>query len=117
MRIKRARQILKAFSDDTRLRIISLLNKGELSVTEICRTLNKNQSIISKHLTMLRLIGIARDRRKGMNVYYCLVRGKDKIHDKLVGVVTDGLSVLEVFKEDFKRLKEINKKNGNKKEK
>lgn len=110
MRIKRARQILKAFSDDTRLRIVNLLNRQDLTVTEICRTLNRNQSIISKHLTRLRLTGIAGDRRKGRNVYYYLMRSKDRSHDRLVSAITDTLSGLEVFKEDLRKARKLKKK-------
>ena len=110
MRLKKARQIFKAFSDDTRLRIVNLLNREELSVTEICRILNRKQSIISKHLTRLRLTGIVGDRRKGVNVYYYLIRSKDRSHDRLVKAITDGLSGLEVFKDDLRRMRELKKK-------
>lgn len=110
MRLKKARQIFKAFSDDTRLRIVNLLNREELSVTEICRILNRKQSIISKHLTRLRLTGIVGDRRKGVNVYYCLMHAKDKSHGRLVKAITNGVSGLKVFKDDLKRLAELKKK-------
>ena len=110
MRLKKARQIFKSFSDDTRLRIVNLLNAQELAVNEICQALGKNQSAISKHLTRLRLTGIVGDRRKGINVYYCLIRSKDRSHDRMVRTVTDGLSGLEVFKDDLKRQAELKKK-------
>lgn len=115
MRLKKARQIFKAFSDDTRLRIVNLLDSHELAVKEICQTLNKNQSIISKHLTRLRLTDIVGDRRKGANVYYYLIRGKDRAHDKLISSITGSLLVLKIFKEDLKRIKSLRKK-GNRKE-
>ena len=44
MRLKEARQIFKAFSDDTRLRIVNLLNAQDLAVKEIFQILNRNQS-------------------------------------------------------------------------
>ena len=110
MRLKKARQIFTAFSDDTRLRIVNLLNAQDLAVKEIFQSLNRNQSIVSKHLARLRLTGIVGDRRKGVNVYYYLIRSKDKSHDRLVRAITDGLSSLEVFKEDLKRMRELKKK-------
>ncbi|MBU4313120.1 MAG: metalloregulator ArsR/SmtB family transcription factor [Candidatus Omnitrophica bacterium] len=110
MRIKRARQILKAFSDDTRLRIINLLEKEELAVNEICRTLGKNQSIISKHLTRLRLTGIVRDRRNGIKVYYCMVRLKDRHSNRLVRSIAQGISGMETFRGDLKKLRRLKKK-------
>lgn len=110
MRLKRARQILKAFSDDTRLRIVNLLNRQGMTVTEICRTLNRNQSIISKHLARLRLTGIVGDSRKGANVHYYLIRGKDRAHNKLVRSIADTLSGLDMFKQDLKNLRKLKKK-------
>lgn len=110
MHLKKARQILKALSDDTRLRILNLLDMDELTVTEICQALNRNQSIISKHLTRMRLIGIVGDRRKGLNVYYSLIEQKDKIYQRLINVIGECISGLETGKEDLKNLNRLKKK-------
>ncbi len=109
MKIKRARQILKSFADDTRLRIINLLNRQELNVTELCEVLQSTQSNLSKHLTRLRLTGVAGDRREGLNVYYYLVRPKNKAHHELLNSITVGLADLEIFKRDIGMLKELKK--------
>lgn len=110
MKIKKARQILKSFADDTRLRIINLLSKKELSVTELCNILNKNQSNLSKHLARLRLTGIVGDKREGFNVYYYLLQPKERAHKELINAITIGLAELETFKQDLERLKELKKK-------
>ena len=110
MRIKKARQILKSFADDTRLRIINLLNKAQLSVTELCEILNKNQSNLSKHLARLRLTNIVGDKRKGFNVYYYLIKSKDKTYKELLNAITVGLAELEAFKQDLAKLKELKEK-------
>lgn len=107
MQIKRARQIIKALSDDTRLRIVNLLRKDELTVTEICRVLDRNQSIISKHLTRMRLVGIVVDRRKGLNVYYRLAHPKDKMRDGLVKAVVSCIAELRMTKRDLRNLKKL----------
>ncbi|MBL7131124.1 MAG: winged helix-turn-helix transcriptional regulator [Candidatus Omnitrophica bacterium] len=109
MRIKKARQILKSFADDTRLRIINLLNKQELNVTELCEVLQSRQSNLSKHLTRLRLTGIVNDRKEGVNVYYCLIKPKNDAHQELLNSITIGLANLETFKQDLERLKEMRK--------
>lgn len=110
MNIKGVRRILKAFSDDTRLRIINLLRNDELSVTELCRTLHKNQSNISKHLTRLRLTGIVGDRRDGINVYYHLTMPSDRHFRRLLDSVSLGIKDLSAFKEDLKRLRKLRNK-------
>ena len=109
MRIKKARQILKSFADDTRLRIINLLNNQELNVTELCKILHSTQSNISKHLTRLRLTGVVGDRRKGVNVYYYLTKPVDRAHQGLLNAITFGLAELETFKQDLEKLKNFKK--------
>jgi len=72
MTLKKLRQILKTLGDDTRLRIIYLLNIRELTVSDICLVLKINQSAASKHLVRLRLMKIVNDRREGNFIYYSL---------------------------------------------
>ena len=72
MRVKKTRQMLKSLADDTRLRIVNLLSKGALNVTDMRKILGSTQSNLSKHLARLRLTGVVTDKRKGLNVYYCL---------------------------------------------
>jgi len=105
--IKKIRQILKSFADDTRLRIINLLSHQEMSVSELCLILNVSQSSLSKHLGRLRLTGIVNDRRGGMNVYYSLVEPKEKAHKELLNAITAGLAESEAFVRDSMKLKEI----------
>ena len=107
MRIKKARQILKSFADDTRLRIINLLKHKELSVSELCFILDVSQPSLSKHLSRLRLTGIVSDRREGMSVYYSLVKPKEKAHKELLNAIVSGLSESEAFIHDAQKLAEI----------
>ena len=110
MNIKKVRQILKSFADDTRLRILSLLDHGDLTVSQMCRILRKNQSNLSKHLMRLRLTGLVGDRRESLNVYYHLTNPKDPSLKKLLRSVIDSLSGLEIFKQDVCRLKTLKTK-------
>ncbi|MBL7071109.1 MAG: winged helix-turn-helix transcriptional regulator [Candidatus Omnitrophica bacterium] len=109
MRIKKARQMLKSFADDTRLRVINLLSKRRLNVTELCEILGASQSSLSKHLARLRLTGVVNDQREGLNVYYSLRIPDDKAHKELIDAITGGLSELEAFKRDFEKLKGLKK--------
>jgi len=116
MRIKKARQILKSFADDTRLRVINLLNRKELSVSELCEVLDVQQSNLSKHLSRLLLTGVVNDRRDGLNVYYALVKSKEKVHKELINTITIGLAENETFKNDLEKMKQVVKKSRNLKE-
>lgn len=66
---------LKALADETRLRILHLLSLGELSVTDLVEILNMGQSRISTQLTLLREVGLVRERRTGRRHYYSLQAG------------------------------------------
>ena len=63
---------LKLLADETRLRLLLLLGREELSVLEIQEILGMGQSRISSHLGQLRRGGLLTDRRAGTNIYYAL---------------------------------------------
>jgi ArsR family transcriptional regulator len=65
-------QIFKALSDETRLRILSLMKKGEICVCDIAETLNMTQPNISFHLSVLKESGLIQDRKNGRWIHYSL---------------------------------------------
>ena len=77
MTVKNIRMILKACAEDTRLRILNILHGRELTVKIICQALKVNQSVISKHLSKLRMLKMVVDKRIGNLVYYRLTSKKD----------------------------------------
>ena len=69
--MKTTAQIFKALSDETRLRIMSLLITGqELCVCDIIAVLDLPQSTVSRHLAYLRNSNLLEDRRQGIWMYY-----------------------------------------------
>ena len=56
---------LRALSDPTRLRIIALLEREELSVNELQEITRMGQSRISTHLGLLQEAGLLQSRREG----------------------------------------------------
>ena len=63
---------LRALSDATRLRIVALLEKGELSVNELQEITRMGQSRISTHLGLLQDSGLVQSRREGKRTFYRL---------------------------------------------
>lgn len=58
-------------SDETRLRLLVILRqRGEAHVNELCRILRLPQPTVSHHLGLLRIHGLARNRRDGKQVFY-----------------------------------------------
>ena len=63
----------KAVSDPTRLKILYLLQDGELCVCEIIMALEKPQSTISHHLNVLKNARFIKGRKEGVWIHYKLV--------------------------------------------
>ncbi|MEI6871846.1 MAG: metalloregulator ArsR/SmtB family transcription factor [Verrucomicrobiota bacterium] len=63
---------LRLLADDTRLRLLLLLQQEELSVAELQEILGLGQSRISSHLAQLRAAQLVSDRRAGKHIYYTL---------------------------------------------
>ncbi len=64
--------VFKALSDETRLRIIKLLEKGELCVCDITAALDIVQPKVSFHLNTLKEAGLIKDRKQGKWIHYSL---------------------------------------------
>ncbi|GAB3308361.1 ArsR/SmtB family transcription factor [Hymenobacter tenuis] len=65
--------ILKTTAHPTRIAIVQLLASQEsLSVTDISEKLNVEQSLLSHHLTGMKLKGILSSHREGKNIFYTL---------------------------------------------
>ncbi|MDT8439708.1 MAG: metalloregulator ArsR/SmtB family transcription factor [Wenzhouxiangellaceae bacterium] len=56
--------------DATRLRLLALLEREELTVAELARVTRLAQPRVSTHLARLREAGLVADRREGVSVYY-----------------------------------------------
>ncbi|HSD57330.1 MAG TPA: metalloregulator ArsR/SmtB family transcription factor [Methanotrichaceae archaeon] len=68
-------KVFKAVADITRLRILKLLNEGELCVCEIMLALKKPQSSISHNLSILEDAGLIKERKDGKWCHYRLSDG------------------------------------------
>ena len=65
-------QNLRLLADPSRIRILLLVTREELSVAELQNILNMGQSRISTHLAQLKHAGLVEDRRSGKSVLYRL---------------------------------------------
>ncbi|HEX7401393.1 MAG TPA: metalloregulator ArsR/SmtB family transcription factor [candidate division Zixibacteria bacterium] len=62
--------IFQALSDHTRQKILTLLTKEEMCVTEIGRHFQMTQPSISHHLDILKRAGLVVFQKKGKEVFY-----------------------------------------------
>ena len=68
-------KVMKALRDPNRVKIVKMLQHGELCVCEIQELLGTSQPTASKHLKILEAAGILNSRKDGLWVYYRLADG------------------------------------------
>jgi DNA-binding transcriptional ArsR family regulator len=62
--------LLRLLSDPTRVRLLALLEREELTVAELSDVLRLAQPRVSTHLAKLKEADLVRDRRAGVSAYY-----------------------------------------------
>ena len=73
-------RVMKALSDQNRLKIIKMLAEKDLCVCEITALLGLAQPTVSKHLKTLEDAGLAVSTRDGSWVIYALANGEESIY-------------------------------------
>jgi ArsR family transcriptional regulator len=98
---------LKILSDPTRLRLLALVIREELSVAELQEILGMGQSRISSQLALLRQAGLVVDRRDGKKAYYSLRPRLPAGQLALVKAAVESVADLEVLAEDGRHLDRV----------
>ena len=97
-------QKAKAISDPTRVRMLKLLEPGELCVCEIMEVLGIKQPTASKHLNILKFAGIVKSRKQGTWSYYRLSEKALEDPQGFFGFVRGHLNDDPLVRNDRKRL-------------
>lgn len=63
-------QTLAALADPNRQKILKVLKKSELPVSEIAKNLSITLATLSHHLDILRRAGLVSSRREGRQIFY-----------------------------------------------
>lgn len=75
--------LLKLVSEESRLKLLCILRKGEHCVCELMDHVEMSQSLISHHLKDLKDAGVVLDEKRGLRVYYFLTGQGKQITDLL----------------------------------
>jgi DNA-binding transcriptional ArsR family regulator len=96
-----------AIAEPQRRDILVLLRAGELPVTDLAHVLGMSQTRASKHLRVLREVGLVRDRRAGKQRLYGLdARGLRPIHEWTGGFEqfwNESFDRLDAYVQDLKQ--------------
>jgi ArsR family transcriptional regulator len=96
--------LFKALADSTRLRILGLLQSGEICVCDIHGSLGLPQPTVSRHLAYLRRSGLVHGRKEGLWVHYRLASLPDPVLQAVVDAVNHALGHLDAGEKDRRRL-------------
>jgi ArsR family transcriptional regulator len=65
-------RVIKAMAHPTRLFIVDELARGERCVCELRDMVGADISTVSRHLSILKQVGIVKDEKRGLQVWYSL---------------------------------------------
>ena len=100
-------QLFKAFSDETRLRILNLLAQRECCVCEFQELLRVPQPKISRHLAYLRKSGLVETRKCGKWVTYSLAKPRTSVHEALLHCAKNCFCDVDFLQRDRERLRKM----------
>ena len=99
---------LTALSDATRSRMLLILERHELTVTELCAVLQLPQSTVSRHLKTLADASWVASRRDGTSRYYTLALDERDAHTRrLWALLREQIATTAGADQDARRLKGV----------
>ena len=98
---------LRALADPTRLRIVALLERDELSVNELQEITRMGQSRISTHLGLLQDAVLLQSRREGKRTFYKLNQDADGVAREFIHLAVRGAREMPEYAADQINLKRI----------
>lgn len=104
--------MFRAFSDRTRLRILHLLQGGELCVGDIVEILRVPQPRVSRHLAYLRKAELVLSRKAGLWSFYSLAPATSAFQRNLVNCLATCFREVPEIKGDEKRAGKVRESGG-----
>ena len=104
--------MFRAFSDPIRLRILHLVQQGELCVCDLVAILDLPQPTVSRHLSYLRKAGLVKVRQEHSWNFYALVAGRTHFHKKLLECLGTCFRDVPELTQDSKRARRVRAAGG-----
>jgi len=98
---------LTTLSDETRTRILALVERSEFTVSELCAVLQMPQPTVSRHLRTLADDGWVSVRAEGRNRHYRLTSDMDEASRELWHLVREALGTEGIYATDAERAREV----------
>lgn len=110
--VNRTDRMFRAFSDRTRLRILSLLQDGECCVGDLVKILEMEQPSTSRHLAYLRKAGLVEVRQAGLWKFYSLAPACGAFHAKLLECLACCFQEVPEIQADQARARKLTRSGG-----
>ena len=108
--MKKTSKLFKALSDETRLRILKLLEARPLCVCEIQYVLKGSQPNVSHHLKTLSEAGLVDSRRDGLWIVYRITeKPETPLHAATLALLRRSLKQDSRVKSDRTVIKKVNR--------
>lgn len=85
--------VFKAFSDESRVKILGLLKEGEMCGNSILNEMQIGQSTLSHHMKLLVESGIVSSRKDGKWTYYCINKAGGDVAKAMIDEMMDAKEV------------------------
>jgi ArsR family transcriptional regulator len=105
-------RMFRAFSDRNRLRILHLLQDGEMCVGDIVNVLQVPQARVSRHLAYLRKAELVQSRTAGLWRFYRLTTARNEFHGNLLNCLASCFRGVPEIKADARRAERIRESGG-----
>ena len=108
--MKTTTKLFKALSDETRLRILKMLEARPLCVCEIQHVLKGSQPNVSHHLKTLSAAGLVESKKDGLWIDYRLPdKPASPLHAAVLSLMKKSLDGEQVIKKDHTLVKSVNR--------
>jgi ArsR family transcriptional regulator, arsenate/arsenite/antimonite-responsive transcriptional repressor len=104
--------IFRAFSDRTRLRLLSVLTQGEQCVGDLVEILKVPQPKVSRHLAYLRKAGLVATREQGLWNFYRLAPARMPFHKKMLECLGACYTDVPEIARDARKARDLRKSGG-----
>ena len=105
--MKEIKKMVEACVDESRLRILKLIEKRKMCVCELAFVLNKTQPSVSRHLKKLEKAGIITRQQAGYWTEYYIPKIKNKYAEFIINSLKAWLENEEQVKKDLRKTKGV----------
>ncbi|MCX6647407.1 MAG: metalloregulator ArsR/SmtB family transcription factor [bacterium] len=100
--VKDIERLYKGLADESRMKILFLLDElGEACVRDIQQVLKVPQPTVSRHLGLLKRMGVVDNHRRGKWNYYYVVKKQPEVVKQLIHSLTNLESCRKIFKQEL----------------